>query len=172
MEIPSKYNPKEVEQKIYNIWLKQGLFNASLNPKKKPFCIVIPPPNITGILHMGHALNNTIQDVLVRFKRMRDLEALWMPGTDHAGIATQNVLEKQLAKQGQKKEDIGRKDFLKKLWAWRDEYGSTILQQLKKLGASCDWRRTRFTMDDDYSQTVKEVFIRLYKKGLTHTRSD
>ena len=168
MDIPSQYNPKEVEEKIHQLWLKGDCFNADINPQKKPFSIVIPPPNITGILHMGHALNNTIQDVLIRFKRMQGFEVLWMPGTDHAGIATQNVVEKDLAKQELKKEDIGRDEFLKKLWAWRDEYGSTIIEQLKKLGASCDWRRTRFTMDEDYSRAVKEVFVNLYEKGLVY----
>lgn len=168
MQIPTKYNPKNVEEKVYKQWLDEELFNAEVNPQKDHFCIVIPPPNITGILHMGHALNNTIQDTLIRFKRMYGFESLWMPGTDHAGIATQNVVEKQLAKENLKKEDIGRDKFLERLWAWRQEYGSTILQQLKKLGASCDWRRTRFTMDDDYSEAVKEVFIRLYEKGLIY----
>jgi valyl-tRNA synthetase len=168
MDIASRYSPKEVEEKVLKKWLENDVFTAQANLAKKPFCIVIPPPNITGILHMGHALNNTIQDVLVRFKRMQGYEALWMPGTDHAGIATQNVVEKELAKQGLKKEDIGRDEFVKQLWQWRDKYGSTIIEQLKKLGASCDWTRTRFTMDDDYSEAVKEVFVRLYAKGLIY----
>jgi valyl-tRNA synthetase len=168
MEIPSKYNSKDIEEKTLKKWLEGDFFNANPSPLKKPFCIVIPPPNITGILHMGHALNNTIQDVLIRFKRMQGYESLWMPGTDHAGIATQNVVEKDLAKTGLRKEDIGREEFLKKLWQWTDKYGSTILGQLKKLGASCDWRRTRFTMDDEYSEAVKEVFIKLYEKGLIY----
>ncbi|MBU1121478.1 MAG: valine--tRNA ligase [Candidatus Omnitrophota bacterium] len=168
MEIPSKYNSKDVESKILKEWLDKGCFNADVNTLKEPFCIVIPPPNITGILHMGHALNSTIQDVLIRFNRMKGLSALWMPGTDHAGIATQNVVERDLAKKGVKKEDIGRDKFLGRLWAWRDQYGTTILNQLKSLGASCDWRRTRFTMDDDYSQVVKDVFISLYDKGLIY----
>jgi valyl-tRNA synthetase len=168
MEIPSQYNSKEVEDKILKKWLDKGYFDANVNPSKESFSIVIPPPNITGILHMGHALNNTIQDVLIRFRRMSGYESLWMPGTDHAGIATQNVVERDLAKEGLKKEDIGREEFIKKLWAWKDSYGSTILQQLKRLGASCDWRRTRFTMDDDYSEAVKDVFVRLYNKGLIY----
>ncbi|MDD5583640.1 MAG: valine--tRNA ligase [Candidatus Omnitrophica bacterium] len=168
MDIPSKYNPKEVETKIYSQWLAKGYFHAVPNQAKKPFTIVIPPPNITGILHMGHALNNTIQDVLIRSKRMRGFEALWMPGTDHAGIATQNVVEKDLAKEGKKKDDIGRPAFIERLWQWRDKYGSIILQQLKNLGASCDWERTRFTMDEAYSEAVKETFIRLYEKGLIY----
>lgn len=168
MDIAPRYNPKEVEEKILKEWLESGLFSAKFNKSKKPFSIVIPPPNITGILHMGHALNNTIQDVLVRFKRMQDYEALWMPGTDHAGIATQNVVERDLAKQNLKKEDIGREEFLKKLWQWKEKYGSTIISQLKRLGASCDWQRLRFTMDEPYSEAVYEVFVRLYEKGLIY----
>ncbi len=162
------YNPKEVEQKIYDFWEKKGLFKASINPDKKPYCIVIPPPNITGILHMGHALNNTIQDILIRFKRMQGYEALWMPGTDHAGIATQNVVERELAKKGLKRQDLGREKFLEEVWKWKEEYGSTIIKQLKKLGASCDWDRERFTMDEGLSNAVLEVFIRLYNKGLIY----
>jgi len=168
MDLQTKYDPKENEDSIYKFWLEQGYFSAKTNNQKNPFCIVIPPPNITGILHMGHALNNTIQDVLIRFKRMQGFEALWMPGTDHAGIATQNVLEKELANEGLSKEDIGREEFVKRLWLWTDKYGSTIIEQLKKLGASCDWEKTRFTMDDDYSAAVKEVFVKLYEKGLIY----
>ena len=167
MEIPSRYNPKEVEPRILNQWLKNKAFSAHAGSKSN-YSIVIPPPNITGILHMGHGLNNTIQDVLIRYRRMRGCQSLWMPGTDHAGIATQNVLEKDLAKDGLRKEEIGREEFTKKLWAWKDEYGSTIIDQLKKLGASCDWQRLRFTMDEGYSNSVKEVFIKLYKKGLIY----
>jgi len=168
MEIVSRYNSREVEEKILEKWLEAGYFQAQTSSSKDPFSIVIPPPNITGILHMGHALNNTIQDVLVRFKRMQGYESLWMPGTDHAGIATQNVVEKGLAKEGLRKEDLGRDEFQKRLWAWKDKYGSTIIEQLKKLGVSCDWPRIRFTMDDDYSKTVREVFVRLHEKGLVY----
>jgi len=168
MQLDAKYNPKNTEDDIYSFWIKNKCFSSRADPKKKPFTIVIPPPNITGILHMGHALNNTIQDVIIRFKRMRAFEALWMPGTDHAGIATQNVVEKQLAKDGLRKEDIGREKFNKKLWQWRDKYGSTIIEQLKKIGASCDWKRSRFTMDNEYSHAVKEAFVRLYSKGLIY----
>ncbi|MEI8350521.1 MAG: valine--tRNA ligase [Candidatus Omnitrophota bacterium] len=168
MEISSKYNPKEVEGKILLQWLETGSFNAQVRSDKKPFSIVIPPPNITGILHMGHALNNTLQDVLIRYRRMQGYEALWMPGTDHAGIATQNVVEKDLAKQNLRKEDIGREEFTARLWAWTDKYGSTILEQLKKLGASCDWRRIRFTLDNEYNEAIKEAFVRLYEKGLIY----
>jgi len=167
MEIPSRYNPKEVEPRILKQWLESGAFSAQAGSKSN-YSIVIPPPNITGILHMGHGLNNTIQDVLIRYRRMRGCQSLWMPGTDHAGIATQNVVEKDLAKEGLGKEEIGREEFTKKLWAWRDKYGSTIIDQLKKLGASCDWQRLRFTMDDRYSNAVKEVFVKLYKKGLIY----
>lgn len=168
MEIGSRYNSREVEPKILKKWLEGNYFHAQVNPKRKPFSILIPPPNITGILHMGHALNNTIQDVLVRFKRMCGFETLWMPGTDHAGIATQNVVEKKLAKEGLRKEDIGREEFIKRLWAWKDEYGSTIIEQLKKLGASCDWERIRFTMDEEYSQAVTRVFVELWRKNLIY----
>ncbi|MCM8819439.1 MAG: valine--tRNA ligase [Candidatus Omnitrophica bacterium] len=168
MEISSKYNPNEVEKKIYSFWLGLDAFSAKINHSKKPFVIVIPPPNITGILHMGHALNNTIQDVFIRFKRLAGYEVLWMPGTDHAGIATQNVVERALLKEGKRKEDIGREEFEKRLWQWYQDYGSTIINQLKQLGASCDWRRTRFTMDSLYSEAVKEAFIHLHKKGLIY----
>ncbi|UCC95014.1 MAG: valine--tRNA ligase [Candidatus Omnitrophota bacterium] len=168
MEIVRQYNPRDFEEKMYAYWLDSGVFEADANQGKNPFCVVIPPPNITGILHMGHALNNTIQDVLIRYKRMQGHESLWMPGTDHAGIATQNVVERQLAKEGLGKQDIGRDGFEKRLWKWYEEYGSTIIEQLKKLGASCDWKRTRFTMDEGYSEAVKEVFVKLYKKGLVY----
>ncbi len=167
-ELPKVYDPHQEEGKIYELWLEKKLFHAEPSDKKKPYCIVIPPPNITGILHMGHALNNTIQDILVRYKRMNGFETLWMPGTDHAGIATQNVVEKKLKKEGKRKEDLGREKFLEDVWKWRDEYGSTIIRQLKKLGASCDWDRTRFTMDEGLSKAVVEVFIRLHKKGLIY----
>ena len=134
-EFSTRYNPKQVEDKIYKFWQKGDFFKAKINSQKKPFCIVIPPPNITGILHMGHALNNTIQDVLIRYRRMAGFESLWMPGTDHAGIATQNVVEKKIAREGKTRDDLGREKFLDEVWAWRDEYGSTIIRQLKKLGA-------------------------------------
>lgn len=166
--IPSAYNPKLTEEKWYSFWEAHNLFHAEANPEKKPYCIVIPPPNITGILHMGHALNNTIQDILIRYKKMKGLEALWMPGTDHAGIATQNVVEKELAKEGLKRQDLGREKFLEKVWKWKEDYGSTIIRQLKKLGSSCDWARLRFTMDEDYSKSVQEVFLHLYEKGLIY----
>jgi valyl-tRNA synthetase len=166
--IPTKYSPKDTEEKWYRFWEEKGFFRGEPNPKKKPYSIVIPPPNITGILHMGHALNNTIQDIYIRFKRMLGFEVLWMPGTDHAGIATQNVVEKKLASEGKHRESLGREEFLKKVWSWREEYGSTIINQLKRLGSSCDWEKTRFTMDETLSNAVLEAFIRLYRKGLIY----
>ena len=153
---------------MYKSWEEKGYFRASPDPSKKPYSIVIPPPNITGILHMGHALNNTIQDILVRFKRMQGFQAEWMPGTDHAGIATQNVVERKLLKDKIRRQDLGREKFVEEVWKWREEYGSTIIRQLKKLGCSCDWERTRFTMDEGLSEAVLEVFIRLYEKGLIY----
>ncbi|MBU2471923.1 MAG: valine--tRNA ligase [Bacteroidetes bacterium] len=167
-QLPKTYNPKEAEEKWYPYWEKHNLFHAKTNPDKKPYTIVIPPPNITGILTMGHVLNNTIQDVFVRWKRMQGYETLWMPGTDHAGIATQNVVEKSLLKEGKTRHDLGRERFLEVVWNWKEQYGSTIIKQLKKLGTSCDWERERFTMDEGLSEAVQEVFIRLYNKGLIY----
>ncbi|MFH1698026.1 MAG: valine--tRNA ligase [Candidatus Omnitrophota bacterium] len=167
-DIVKQYNPKETEDKWYKFWEENNLFAASPNPSKKPFTIVIPPPNVTGILHMGHALNNTIQDILIRYHRMKGNESLWMPGTDHAGIATQNVVEKSIAKEGLKREDLGRDKFIQRVWVWKEEYGSTIIRQLKKLGSSCDWQRIRFTMDEEYSKCVIDVFVSLYEKGLIY----
>ena len=171
IELPKAYESKECEDKWYKFWEEKGFFKAVPSTDKKPYCIVIPPPNITGILHMGHALNNTIQDILIRFNRMNGFEALWMPGTDHAGIATQNVVEKKLRKEGKTKDSLGREKFLEEVWKWREEYGSTIITQLKKLGSSCDWTKTRFTMDEGLSEAVQEVFIRLYEKGLIYRGS-
>ncbi|MFH1593420.1 MAG: valine--tRNA ligase [Candidatus Omnitrophota bacterium] len=169
MDIPTQYNPRDVEERWYKFWDEKGFFRANPGPKtKKPYSIVIPPPNVTGILHMGHALNNTIQDIYCRFYRMNGYETLWMPGTDHAGIATQNVVEKMLIQKGIKRHDLGREEFLKEVWKWKEGYGSTIINQLKSLGCSCDWGRTRFTMDETFSDAVLEVFIRLYKKGLIY----
>ncbi len=167
-DFPSKYNPTDVEERLYQQWESQGLFGAKPDRASTPYTIVIPPPNVTGILHMGHALNNTIQDILIRFKRMQGFNALWVPGTDHAGIATQNVVEKALAKEGKRRQDLGRDAFVQRVWAWKEQYGNTIIQQLKRLGASCDWSRTRFTMDEGLSEAVTEVFIRLYEKGLIY----
>ena len=167
-ELSKQYNPQEVEDRWYQFWQDHNLFAVGPNQNKKPFAIVIPPPNVTGILHMGHALNNTIQDILIRYHRMLGDESLWMPGTDHAGIATQNVVERAIAKENLKRQDLGRDKFLERVWAWQKEYGSTILKQLRKLGASCDWSRTRFTMDEEYSKVVIEVFCRLYENGLIY----
>jgi len=170
-ETPKQYNPKETEDKWYKFWEDSNYFAAKPNPGKIPFTIVIPPPNVTGILHMGHALNDTIQDILIRYHRLKGFEALWLPGTDHAGIATQNVVEKTIAKEGARRQDLGRDKFIERVWLWKEQYGSTIIRQLKKLGASCDWKRERFTMDEEYSKSVAEVFIRLYNKGLIYRGS-
>src|ERR1051326_513120 len=167
-ELPKSYIPKEAEERWYPFWEQRGLFHATVNPARKPYTVVIPPPNITGILTMGHVLNNTIQDVFVRWKRMQGYETLWMPGTDHAGIATQNVVEKSLAKDGKTRHELGGEQFLKRGWEGKAQYGGTIIKQLKKLGTSCDWERERFTMDDGLSSAVQEIFIRLYNKGLIY----
>jgi valyl-tRNA synthetase len=163
-----KYNHLEEEKKISNFWIKKGCFKPKKGKTKKTFSIVIPPPNVTGRLHMGHALNNSLQDVLIRFNRMKGNETLWQPGTDHAGIATQAVVEKNLELKGLKKNDIGRESFIKKVWQWKEESGGIILSQLKKLGCSCDWSRTRFTMDKDLSNAVVKVFVDLYNKKLIY----
>ncbi|MDD5128324.1 MAG: valine--tRNA ligase [Candidatus Omnitrophica bacterium] len=167
-ELSKQYDPRETEEKWYKIWEDSNLFSAKIPSQKKPYCIVIPPPNVTGILHMGHALNNTIQDILIRYHRMKGFNSLWMPGTDHAGIATQNVVERSLAKEGLKRQDLGVDKFISKVWEWKERNGSTIIAQLKKLGASCDWSRTRFTMDAAYSESVAEAFIWLYKRKLIY----
>ena len=168
-EISSKYDPKTVEEKRLKLWDVKKPFQAQAGKSTKgKFTIMIPPPNVTGILHMGHALNNTLQDILARYKRMQGLDTLWMPGTDHAGIATQNVVEKELAKEGLSREKLGREKFLERLWDWKKHHGDTIIHQLHKLGSSCDWDRARFTMDEGYSDAVKEAFIRLYERGLIY----
>ncbi|NLU09974.1 MAG: valine--tRNA ligase [Tepidanaerobacter acetatoxydans] len=166
--LPSVYDPKEVEDKWYEFWEKENLFHAEIDSKKQPFTIVIPPPNVTGQLHMGHALNNTLQDILIRTKRMQGYSALWLPGTDHAGIATEAKVKEQLADEGLSKYDLGREKFLERVWEWKEKYGDTIINQLKKLGSSCDWSRLRFTMDEGLSKAVREVFVRLYEKGLIY----
>jgi valyl-tRNA synthetase len=165
MALSTKYNPAEVEGKWYQYWMDQGFFHSKPNPAKEPYCIVIPPPNVTGVLHMGHMLNNTIQDVLIRKARMQGKEACWVPGTDHASIATEARVVAMLREKGIKKSDLTREEFLNYAWEWRHKYGGIILEQLKKLGASCDWNRTKFTMDPDYYDAVIDVFIDLYKKG-------
>ncbi len=168
-EIPKAYEPQSVEDKWYDFWQKQGCFTADPKSAKPAFSIVIPPPNVTGMLHMGHVLNNTIQDILSRKARMDGKEVLWLPGTDHAGIATQVQVEKALKKEERKtKYEIGREEFLKRVWAWKEKHGNIIINQLKKLGCSCDWSRERFTMDPEYSRCVQKVFVELYKKGLIY----
>jgi valyl-tRNA synthetase len=162
------YDSKAVEAKWYRFWTERGLFHGAPGAGGEPYCIVIPPPNVTGILHMGHALNNIIQDILVRWRRMQGRNAMWMPGTDHAGIATQNVVERALRQEGKSRADLGREAFVERVWEWRRQYGGTIINQLKRLGCSCDWARERFTMDEGLSDAVAEVFIRLYEKGLIY----
>src|SRR4051812_38084898 len=171
-EIPKAYEPQAVEEKWYQFWLDQKCFvtePSRVSEKRAAYSIVIPPPNVTGMLHMGHVLNNTIQDILSRKARMDGKEVLWLPGTDHAGIATQVQVEKALKKEEKKtKYDLGREEFLKRVWAWKEKHGGIIINQLKKLGASCDWTRERFTMDPEYSRCVQKVFVELYKKGLIY----
>ena len=171
-ELPKTYEPQEVEGKIYQSWMDAGCFKAAPNPDKKPFCIVMPPPNVTGQLHMGHAMDATLQDILIRYKRMQGYEALWMPGTDHAGIATQIKVEEELRKnEGLTRYDLGREKFLERVWDWKRKYGGRIVEQQKKLGASCDWDRARFTMDEGCSRAVREAFCELYDKGLIYKGS-
>ena len=162
------YDPSKVEEKWGSLWIERGYFTADPHSEKPPFSMVIPPPNITGSLHLGHALNNTLQDIMARFKRMRGYNVLWLPGIDHAGIATQNVVERQLMAEGLSREELGREEFIKRVWKWKEESGGTIINQLKRLGASCDWTRLRFTMDEGLSRAVREVFVRLYKEGLIY----
>ena len=169
--LETTYNPKAIEEKLYNNWCEKKYFHAEVDRSKKPFTIVMPPPNITGKLHMGHALDNTLQDILIRYKRMQGFEALWQPGTDHAAISTEVKVIDKLKKQGISKDDLGREGFLKEVWAWRDEYGSRIVQQLHKLGTSADWDRERFTMDEGCSDAVLEVFTKLYEKGYIYKGS-
>lgn len=168
IELNKTYNPKDIEDRRYVFWEQNGYFTPDADAARGPFCIVIPPPNITGSLHMGHALNITIQDILARWKRMSGYRVLWLPGTDHAGIATQNVVERELAKGGIDRHKLGREAFIKRVWAWKAEYGGRIIHQLKKLGASCDWSRERFTLDDGLSAAVREVFVRLFEEGLAY----
>jgi valyl-tRNA synthetase len=166
--LDKSYDPHQVEEKWYQYWTEHSYFRADEDSERKAYSIVIPPPNVTGVLHIGHALNNTLQDILIRFKRMEGYNVLWMPGTDHAGIATQNVVEKQLLEEGLDRHDLGREKFIERVWRWKEQSGGTIISQLKKLGASCDWSRERFTMDEGLSEAVKEVFIRLYQEGLIY----
>ena len=167
-ELDKKYDPGQVEDRIYDFWLSGGYFHAEPDPDKKPYTIVIPPPNITGQLHMGHALDETFQDILIRYKRMQGYEALWLPGTDHASIATEAKIVEAMRQEGLTKEDLGREGFLERAWEWKEKFGSRIIEQLKKLGSSCDWERERFTLDEGCSKAVREVFCRLYEKGLIY----
>ena len=170
-ELEKNYNPSEIEDRLYHKWLEKKYFHAKVNRDKKPFTIVMPPPNITGKLHMGHALDNTMQDIIIRFKRMQGYEALWIPGTDHASISTEVKVTNALKEEGIDKHELGREGFLKRTWEWKKEYGGTITSQLKKIGSSCDWDRERFTMDEGCSKAVQEVFIKLYEKGLIYKGS-
>ena len=162
------YSPSDIEGRLYEKWLNNGYFHAQVDPSKKPFTIVMPPPNITGKLHMGHALDNTMQDILIRYKRMKGFEALWIPGTDHASISTEVKVTNALKEEGFDKHEIGREAFLKRTWEWKAVYGGTIISQLKKIGSSCDWERERFTMDEGLSKAVLAAFVRLYNKGLIY----
>ncbi|MGB0790597.1 MAG: class I tRNA ligase family protein, partial [Flavobacteriaceae bacterium] len=167
MEIAAQYSPENIEQKWYEHWISNQLFESKVD-QREPYTIVIPPPNVTGVLHMGHMLNNTIQDVLIRRARLQGKNACWIPGTDHASIATEAKVVARLKEQGIEKSSLSRDEFLKHAWDWTDEYGGVILKQLRRLGASCDWSRTKFTMDPDLYDSVIKVFIDLYDKGLIY----
>ncbi len=168
MDLAKTYEPRAVEEKWYRLWRERGYFRADEERQGPTFSMVIPPPNVTGSLHMGHALNNTLQDILCRYHRMRGDVTLWIPGTDHAGIATQNVVERQLAAEGTDRRALGRDKFVGRVWSWKKESGSTITRQLARLGVSCDWERERFTMDEGLSRAVREVFVTLYEEGLVY----
>ena len=171
-ELPKVYEPQQVENRIYKMWEENGHFKPNKSYDAKPFTIVMPPPNVTGQLHMGHAMDATLQDTLIRFKRMQGYNALWVPGVDHAGIATQIKVEEELrTKEGLSRYDLGREKFLERVWDWKHKYGNRIVEQQKKLGASCDWDRARFTMDEGCSAAVREVFVSLYEKGLIYKGS-
>ena len=168
-ELPKTYSPAEFEDRIYANWCEKGYFTPDPTDNRPAFSMVIPPPNVTGQLHMGHALDETLQDILVRYKRMQGFNTLWVPGTDHAGIATQIKVEEHLRKtEGITRYDLGREKFLERVWDWKHQYGNRIISQLKKLGSSCDWSRERFTMDEGCSRAVREVFVNLYEKGLIY----
>ena len=171
-ELPKVYEPQKVEKKIYDFWMQGGWFEGKIDPEKKPFSIVMPPPNVTGQLHMGHALDATLQDILTRYKRMQGYSALWLPGVDHAGIATQIKVEEVLRKEeGLTRYDLGRDKFLERVWAWKEQYGDRIVEQQKSMGVSCDWSRSRFTMDETCAKAVRETFCELYDKGLIYKGS-
>jgi valyl-tRNA synthetase len=168
MNINKNYEPQSIEKKWYKHWINKGYFTPKIDKDKKPFTVLIPPPNVTNILHMGHVLNNTLQDVMIRYKRVTGVPTLWLPGVDHAGIATQNMVEKELAKEGKTRHEVGREELIKRIWKWKEEKGGLIIEQLKQLGCSCDWTKQRFTLDEGLSEAVKEVFVHLYKKGLIY----
>ena len=170
-ELEKNYNPADIETRLYDKWMEKKYFHAEVDRSKKPFTIVMPPPNITGQLHMGHALDNTMQDILIRYKRMQGYNALWQPGTDHASIATEVKVIESLKEQGIDKADLGREGFLEKAWEWKKEYGGRIVKQLRKLGSSADWDRERFTMDEGCSKAVEEVFVKMHEKGLIYKGS-
>ena len=167
-ELAKTYDPQSVEDRLYKFWVDGGFFHAEADPEKEPYTIVIPPPNITGQLHMGHALDETLQDILIRFRRMQGRATLWLPGTDHASIATEAKIVAAMAEEGLTKEDLGREKFLERAWDWKRTYGGRIVEQLKKLGSSCDWERERFTLDEGCSKAVNHVFVNLYNKGLIY----
>jgi valyl-tRNA synthetase len=162
LELPKNFNPQEVESRWYGLWESRGYFRADSTSDKPAFAIVMPPPNVTGSLHIGHMLNHTVHDVVVRRKRMLGFNTLWLPGMDHAGIATQNVVERELRKEGKTRHDLGREAFVERVWSWKKEYGGIILHQIRRIGSSCDWSRERFTLDEGLSTAVREVFVRLY----------
>ena len=166
--LPKQYDPSEVEARWMRFWLDQGYFHADAAAAKAPFSITLPPPNVTGSLHIGHALDNTLQDIVVRYERLRGKDALWVVGTDHAGIATQAVVEKELRAEGRSRRELGREAFVERVWAWKEEYGSRIVEQYKRLGASLDYERERFTLDEGYVRAVYRVFVGLYRKGLIY----
>ena len=168
VELATRYEPASIEQRIYRVWEAEKSFRSEVDPGREPYVIVIPPPNVTGALHMGHALNNTLQDILIRWRRMQGNNACWLPGTDHAGIATQNVVEREIAQEGLDRHSLGREKLIERIWQWKEQYGGRITMQLKRLGCSCDWDRTRFTMDDGLSRAVRENFVRLYEKDLIY----
>ena len=168
MDIGTRYDPKSFEDKYYELWLNGNYFHSEISENQDPFTVILPPPNVTGYAHMGHALNVTFQDIICRYHRMKGKNVLWVPGTDHAGIATQSVVEKDLRKNNLSKSDIGREDFLKRVWEWKNAKGNHIIHQFKKLGASCDWEREKFTMDKELCDWVKKAFVQLYKKDLIY----
>src|SRR5947209_6000155 len=167
-DMPSAYDPKPVETRWYGEWERRGYFRATPNSGREPFCIVLPPPNVTGALHIGHAFQQLLQDIVIRRKRMQGYEALWLPGTDHAGIATQVVVERQLAEEGIDRKQIGRDAFIQRVWEWKERYGGRIVEQMRALGNSCDWTRLRFTMDEGLARAVRVAFVRMYEEGLIY----